>query len=448
MAAAGELEALFVYTADRLARDPVDLLVLVREFSGRGVEVRFVIDPSDSTPEGELVRFVLGYSGHRERAMIRARTMLGKIAVARGGRMPVGMPYGVYGYDTAPGAEEREVNEREADVVKRIFRLYVEGWSMSRIRKTLNAEGIPSKTGVFWSVTALRGLLANMSYIGVDYYGKTKIVRGEDGKDKQVDVPREEWIEIRGYTPVIIAEAMFQKVQERLAATQARYGGRNVRRYLMTGFTRCGLCGCLISGTGGTGKHWYYRCNGKRREGRPKSDGAMVCTARPISGAWLEEQVWSHVTATVRDPSGIIADLELNFRTGGGEIGKEIERLRREVRKIEQEEVRLLGLYQRGTIRVELLEAEMAKLSTSVEDRRGRLKALEEQRTKEENVVAAGERIRDYCLRMSASLEGLDADGKRALMSRLGVKVVVVKGDVMITAELDPGFVANEGSSA
>ena len=86
-------------------------------------------------------------------------------------------------------------------------------------------------------------------------------------------------------------------------------------------------------------------------------------------------------------------------------------------------------------------------MSATLEGLRRRLAALEEQRLKEESVVAAGERIRDYCLRVSASLEGLDADGKRALMSRLGVKVVAVKRDLMITAEIDPGFVANEGSS-
>ena len=33
-------------------------------------------------------------------------------------------------------------------------------------------------------------------------------------------------------------------------------------------------------------------------------------------------------------------------------------------------------------------------------------------------------------------------------MSRMGVKVLAVKGDVMITAELDPGFVANEDTLA
>ena len=126
------------------------------------------------------------------------------------------------------------------------------------------------------------------------------------------------------------------------------------------------------------------------------------------------------------DPSGVIEDLELNFRTGGGEIGKQIEMLNDEVSKAEKEEVRLVGLYRRGTIRVELLDAEMETLTARLQDLRQRLAALEEQRTNEGNLAAAGERIRDYCEKVSGALAELDADGKRALMFRLGIKVSVV----------------------
>ena len=59
MAAAGEIDALFVYSLDRLSRDPVHLLTLVREFEAHGVAVHFVRDSSDSSPEGGRVRLVV-----------------------------------------------------------------------------------------------------------------------------------------------------------------------------------------------------------------------------------------------------------------------------------------------------------------------------------------------------------------------------------------------------
>ena len=62
MAAAGELDALFVYNIDRLSRDLVHLLTLMREFEAHGVVVHIVRGPSYFTPEDELVRLVLGFS--------------------------------------------------------------------------------------------------------------------------------------------------------------------------------------------------------------------------------------------------------------------------------------------------------------------------------------------------------------------------------------------------
>jgi hypothetical protein len=62
-------------------------------------------------------------------------------------------------------------------------------------------------------------------------------------------------------------------------------------------------------------------------------------------------------------------------------------------------------------------------------------------------MLVAGERIREYCQRVVAGLESLDADGKRALMFRLGIKVMAVKGDVMVTAEIDSGFMVNKNTT-
>ena len=133
MATARDFDALFVYTTDRLSRDPLDLLMLIREFDRQGVTVHFVQDSSDNSPEGELVKFVLGYSAGREHAQIRERTMRGRLAVARAGRMPVGSLSGIYGYDYSKATKARTVNTEEAKVVKRIFRLFTNGWSMSGI---------------------------------------------------------------------------------------------------------------------------------------------------------------------------------------------------------------------------------------------------------------------------------------------------------------------------
>ena len=58
MAADDEIESLFVSSIDRLSRDAVDVLMLMREFATHGVDVHFVQGPSDSGPLTEFFKLV------------------------------------------------------------------------------------------------------------------------------------------------------------------------------------------------------------------------------------------------------------------------------------------------------------------------------------------------------------------------------------------------------
>ena len=226
MAATGEFDVLFVYNPARLSRNLVDLLMLMREFASHGVEVHFVQGPSASAPQGEFINAVIELFANQERRKHRERTVRGMDAVARNGRMPTGVHAQPFGYDLDPATMKRVFSEVEAEVVVRVFGLYAEGLNMSRIVEVLNGEGVKTKTGKAWSRPGLHRMLSNTSYMGVDYYGKTRTVGGRRGNGQRVAAPREEWIEMSGYTPPIISKEMFQKVQERLGEAAGAFSGR------------------------------------------------------------------------------------------------------------------------------------------------------------------------------------------------------------------------------
>lgn len=216
MAAAGKLEAVFVHGPERLSRKPVDLLALVHELQANGVEVHFVTSQSGSTPDGALARSVVAEIDRYQRTRMGEMTRRGQMAAAGDGRMLTGALSQPVGYDYDPVSKKRVVNEGEAVVVRRIFRQFDEGASMLKIARMLNDEGVPSKRGGLWNAAAIRRVLTNSSYIGVDYYGKTRNVHDELGVRKRVAVPRVEWIEIRGCSPALVSEALFHAVKERL----------------------------------------------------------------------------------------------------------------------------------------------------------------------------------------------------------------------------------------
>jgi hypothetical protein len=147
-----------------------------------GEEQRF--DDSQS----RLIATIKNYSAELEREKISSRTherlrLLAGEGANAGGRC--------YGYDNVPvmgtaadGTSKRlrveyGVNDREALVVRRIFKLYVEGWGLKRIARQLNRESVPSpragKRGTgSWSPSSIDAMLSNERYRGVVPYNRWK----------------------------------------------------------------------------------------------------------------------------------------------------------------------------------------------------------------------------------------------------------------------------------
>ena len=143
------------------------------------------------------------------------RVQSAKLEMARQGSMPGGYGPGIVGYDNA-GEGRRVINPEEARIVRRIFDEFDKGLSYHKIACGLNADGIPSKRGGNWGVAVIRNILGNLSYIGIDYYGKTRTVWSDERVPVKVDVPRDEWVEIRGLTPALIDVELFARVQRKM----------------------------------------------------------------------------------------------------------------------------------------------------------------------------------------------------------------------------------------
>jgi len=66
----GLISAIFIYSNDRLSRDPLHFLVLVDEFEKEGVQLHFAQEPLDSSEEGKLIAYVRGYASKLESTAI------------------------------------------------------------------------------------------------------------------------------------------------------------------------------------------------------------------------------------------------------------------------------------------------------------------------------------------------------------------------------------------
>jgi site-specific DNA recombinase len=114
-----DVDVIVAYAIDRLSRDEVHLGVILSEAEHAGVNVEFVSEPLDGSPEAGLVRYVRGYSARIEREKIRERSIRGRRARIEGGRlMPSNRP--LYGYrwrdEIGVRAEPRHGARRPGDL--------------------------------------------------------------------------------------------------------------------------------------------------------------------------------------------------------------------------------------------------------------------------------------------------------------------------------------------
>lgn len=122
--------------------------------------------------------------------------------------------YNVYGYDnyydSFKGTRLLKVNEFESEIIKGIFKSYLDGISMNNIAKELNNREIPSKRGGTWCQSTIFQILTNRLYIGYVVY---------NGNDKN------NRFEKKGiHTPIIDVD-LFNNVQE-LIKSKKKYNSK------------------------------------------------------------------------------------------------------------------------------------------------------------------------------------------------------------------------------
>ena len=170
-----EVAAVIVYSTDRLSRDPLHLLLLADECEKAKVHLCFVTEPLNNSMEGQLLGFVRGWASKLEVLKIRERSNRGMRQRALAGKLSIGKGTKLYGFDYVSGRGEGEgiryVNEREAKLVREIFRWYTEeNLTIGAIARRLTSLGIPSPWGKrHWSIATVWNILKNEGYIGKTY---------------------------------------------------------------------------------------------------------------------------------------------------------------------------------------------------------------------------------------------------------------------------------------
>lgn len=126
--------------------------------------------------------------------------------------------YAPYGYQKSKeDSHKLIVVEEEAFWVRKIYMMYLEGYSMQEIQQELirnhvltPSAGKKKEKNDQWSMSTIKKILSNEVYTGAVVQGKSK--RRSFKEKKVVSCPRESWIKVEGMHPAIIEKEIYERV--------------------------------------------------------------------------------------------------------------------------------------------------------------------------------------------------------------------------------------------
>ena len=168
----GKFDLIVTREVCRFARNVVDILVITRELKGIGVEVYFIEDNIWTMDgDGELRLSLMATLAQEESRKTSERVRAGQ-KVSR----EKGVLYGngnILGYDRV--GDTYQINEEQAETVRMIFDLYLQGKGSLQIANELNARHRKSAMGlVRWSASSVVRVLKNATYTGTKCYNKSR----------------------------------------------------------------------------------------------------------------------------------------------------------------------------------------------------------------------------------------------------------------------------------
>jgi site-specific DNA recombinase len=315
-----QIDALIIYSGDRLTRDLAHSLELRRELSLLDVELCKVLGGQvDDSPHGRFTENVISAVSQLECEMIIERSQRGKNQRAKEGHIiHQGNP--PYGYDRiGKGRDAKYIkNDYEAEIITKIFEWYTNNSSnggpntIRGIAAHLNEIGVhpPNKqvnSTTYWHPATITRLLKNEIYIGRTYWGKSRIVN-----KKRVFIPREKWIRIDVPELALINPDIFNIAQKRAKRNRELSKRNRKGEYLLVGYFRCGHCGGTVCGHTRhykSGKHVAnYRCGNHWRQFK----GEEKCSIKNVDIAQhkIDNAVWDWIKNLLSDQDALEAGLE------------------------------------------------------------------------------------------------------------------------------------------
>ena len=239
----GKINKIIIFKLDRLTRSIQDLENICKFLDKYNCGLESISEEiNTSSANGKFFVRMITILAQLEIERTSERTKVGLVGAIKQGHISGRPPLG---YVKKNGSKKIFIDEVQADVVRRIFKLYLDGMSVCSICKLFKEENVLNRR---WPTTTVDKILSNQLYIGNSEYGKRT--------NNEIQI-------FENVVPAIIDKTTFDMVQKRKEKNLKNF--KRKATYIFMQKIICPKCNKVMGGTSSTSKnkekHLYYKCN-------------------------------------------------------------------------------------------------------------------------------------------------------------------------------------------
>lgn len=277
-----KIDVILTKSLSRFARNTVDSLGYIRELRALGIAVISEKENINTlTAESEMLITIMSCFAQAESESISKNVSWGVRQSFKNGNVP--MQYArLLGYRKGHDGNA-EIIPEEAEVVKEIYRCYLDGMSMNLIADRLNEKGLTTKGGSSpYRKTVVQRILTNEKYTGDALLQKTYVTDCITKKTRKNNGELPMYL-VKNHHEPIISRSDFNRVQEEMARRSVKRTiadkltktgqGKYSAKYALSELLICGECGehyRRVTWTAKGFKEIKWRCVSRIQYGKKK----------------------------------------------------------------------------------------------------------------------------------------------------------------------------------
>lgn len=398
----GEIDMILTKSISRFARNTVDTLNYVRMLRDRNIAIFFEKENINTLDmNGELLLTIMSSLAQQEVESLSQNVKMGLQMKMKRGEL-IGFN-GCYGYDYHTEDKSITVNEEEAEIVRMIYDMYLEGYGTTTIAKRLMELGIKNKKGeVSWHTHGVMGMIKNEKYKGDILLGKT-FTTDPISKRRLANMGEENQYYLRDHHEPIVLREIWDKAEEiRMKRSRNKVvettGNREryTRQYSFSSMCECAYCGhkltCRTRHSRSDYEKPVWQCMNATKNGIDNCPNCKAVDEAILEGAFLD--AFGLLAGNFDDVLDVVLSYVAELADTDESVRKK-QQIDKDISSLESKKLRMTDMLIDGTISKEVYEEKMVDFTRKFHKLSERKELLEDSICTQKDINRRMSELRD-----------------------------------------------------